>query len=121
MGAEDQETDEKEARFNKQWGHVMAGLDRAVAWVKANKSSLRKGFSFYLCQKTGIRISLGFMADDDEAIQAIRELFRGKTARRCVNQDGQEHFVVVDAGLTFEWDIWHFTDRTKSEVTEVTV
>ena len=108
----------QDATFNEQWNHVMSGLDRAVAWVKENKPLLRKGFSFYLNRETGIRISMGFMFKDDSDLQAIRDLFRGKKATRTVTQDGNERFLVLDAGLSFEWEIFHARNR-EQKVTEV--
>lgn len=115
------EVQDKEAQFNAAWAHVISGLDRAVAWVKEHKQLLRKGFSFYLDRKSGIRVSMGFMVEGDEALQAVRQLFSGKTAKRTVTEDGHQRFLVFDAGLTFEWEIFHFQDRTQTKVEEVVV
>ena len=120
-------TDEAiEQRFQEQWSHVMGGLDRAVAWVKANKENLRDGFFFHfsLDQKHGIEISLGCIFNDDEKkTAAIRNLFRGKKVQRTLRDNHDESFILKDADLqlTFRWSIWHSKPDLKFETQEVVI
>jgi hypothetical protein len=119
--AEETLTDtQKEARFEEQWAFVMAGLDRAVAWLKENKPHLRRGFSVYMNPRTGAEISLGYVPEDDEVtLAAVREIFRGATATRSVDAEGHEKFVVRHAGLTFCWEVYHWRDVRTTTTTEV--
>ena len=109
----------KTALFDKQWEHATAGLDRAVVWIKANKKALRGGFHLFLNRETGIEIGFCYLNNDEAKV--IHRLFKGKTATRTIDDDGDEHFRLVDAGLTFTWEI--LTDRParKAKTAEVTI
>lgn len=116
--------EEKEQRFHEQWARVTAGLDRAVAWIKANKENMRCGFSMYINKQHGIEINIGYSFDDDGKTTAmIQKLFSGKKVQRTRNDDNDECFVLSDDDLqlTFKWSIWHSRREKKSETDEVVI
>ena len=115
-------TETADAKYDEQWELVMAGLDRAVRWVKEHKDVLlRGGFHLHLNRDTGIEIHFGYLSlYDTEREAALRELFRGRVAQKRISND-EVQYVLRDAGLTFEWSIWRSRVEAKPETIEVTL
>lgn len=115
--------DQRRERNEGHWLMALDGLDRAVAWIKANRQHL---CSFHVniepSIKTGITINLGFHAEADRRAEAVATLFRGKRAEKRINDNGHsETFTVVDGGLQFRWSVWHFVEDEKPKIEEVVI
>lgn len=118
--------EEKAERNRRQMTDVLAGLDRAVEWLKQNRDKLVGGFMLIPDKKHGIQIALGDIwnfDNDPKATAHIKELFGGKTVQRQMCRDREERFRLEDdeLSLVFTWSIHHPEPAQKNETDEVVI
>lgn len=93
------------------WERVPSGLDRAVAWIKANETNYllrRFGFSFFINGKTGIEVRLGsFFEDEPDCWVALEALFKGRSATKFLDGSHIRYCIQDDEalGLCFCWTV----------------
>ncbi len=118
--------DEKLERNRQQMTEVIAGLDRAVEWIKQNRENLVGGFMLFPNRNTGIEIVLSTIHDFDEEPKLtdhIRQLFAGRSVSRTRRTDGEELYSLQDDDLrlTFRWSVYRANKKTERETDTVVI
>jgi hypothetical protein len=118
--------DEKLERNRQQMTEVIAGLDRAVEWIKQNRDNLVGGFMLHPNRNTGIEIILSTIHDfddDPKLTDHIRRLFAGRSVNRTRRTDGEEFYNLQDdeLRLTFRWSVYRANKKTERETETVVI
>lgn len=118
--------EEKTERNRNQMTEVIAGLDRAVEWIKKNRDNLVGGFMLMPNRNTGIEIVLGTIHDfddDPKLTDHIRRLFSGRSVSRTRRTDGEEFYNLQDDDLrlTFRWSVYRVKHASERETDTVVI
>lgn len=118
--------EEKTERNRNQMTEVIAGLDRAVEWIKKNRDNLVGGFMLLPNRNTGIEIVLNTIHDFDDnpkLMDHIRRLFAGRSVSRTRRTDGEEFYNLQDDDLrlTFRWSVYRANKKTERETDTVVI
>lgn len=110
--------------LQEQQGHVVAGLERAVQWIKEHPQSLIRLCAINPSYKLGVEVRLSSWWDRDRCDwkEFIGDLFSGKTAIKKTRYESlpRDDYTIFDKdlGILFSWTVYH---ETKSECTEETI
>lgn len=115
--------DERREQNDRNWIKVLDGIDRASAWLKANRQHLG---SFHIqlvpSPTEGITINLSLFGDDDRRAQTVKSLFSGRRAEKRISDNGNSTtFTVLAYGLRFRWSVWKFVEEPPPMPEEVTI
>jgi len=118
--------EEKAERNRNQMTEVIAGLDRAVEWIKQNQDNLVGGFMLHPNRNTGIEIILSTIHDfddDPKLTDHIRRLFSGRSVSRTRRTDGEEFYNLQDDDLrlTFRWSVYRVKHASERETDTVVI
>jgi len=110
--------EERVEKRKKDFAHALAGMDRAVQWIRDHQDVLN-GFTLHLYpdREFGVELNLSFI--DDERLDAVRKLFAGRTVKKTT-RDEEETFQLMDTDLQirFEWRVWKFLAEPKKLIEE---
>jgi hypothetical protein len=116
-----EETEEQaQARKERDWLLALDGLDRASAWLKANKEHL---LSFYITLDPsfvhGICVNLQIMDSRGGKAAIVQKLFAGKVATKTT-RGNEDTFTIADADLrlSFRWSLWKFHMKEEKPASE---
>jgi len=105
---------ERSERRKADFAHALAGMDRAVQWIRTHQDVL-SGFTLHLYpdRELGVEVNLSFI--DGDRLESARTLFAGRSVKKTT-RDEEERYELADADqqIRFTWSVWKFLHEPKT-------